>query len=156
MLSIVCASNVLADAIPAGCIARLEIGSLSLCQSAKGVRVAVQDLMLRALRLSQEGVRFKEWEMPVGQNCAIHLEATQLPAMLSFETVKDDGDYLARSATSTVQKPQGIHQLGLAEVARIEAQMLDVAQKPGFAHLKSPDASVKNNPALHPQSRQEN
>ncbi|WP_233410534.1 DUF885 domain-containing protein [Rugamonas violacea] len=233
-------------------------------------------LMLRNLRLNLEGARFKEWEMPVLQNSGIHIDAPQLVAALSFDSVKDYEDYLARlhqlprafkettlqmrkgvrdrlmppqflipkivrqcedlaamkpadspfaeplkrfpagipaaeqarlrgailaaiskevvptykqfarfvkteyqphgrrdvglwslpdgaarysyrakSSTTTEQTPEQIHQLGLAEVARIEGQMLGVAQQLGFTDLKSFNASLAANPALHPKSRQE-
>jgi uncharacterized protein (DUF885 family) len=233
-------------------------------------------LMLRNLRLNQEGARFKEWEMPVLQNSGIHIDAPQLVAALSFDSVKDYEDYLARlhqlprafeqttlqmrkgvrdrlmppqflipkiarqceelaamkpaaspfaapldkfpnsipaaeqarlrgailaaigkevapayrrfarfvkteyqphgrrdvglwslpdgaarysyrakSATTTEQTPEQIHQLGLAEVARIEAQMLAVARKLGYADLKRFNAALAADPALHPKSRQE-
>ncbi|PHV09332.1 DUF885 domain-containing protein [Janthinobacterium sp. BJB412] len=233
-------------------------------------------LMLRNLRLSLEGARFKEWEMPVLQNSGIHIDAPQLVAALSFDSVKDYEDYLARlhqlprafkettlqmrqgvrdglmppqflipkivrqcedlaamkpadspfaeplkrfpagipaaeqtrlrgailaaigkqvvptykqfarfvkteyqphgrrevglwslpdgaarysyrakSATTTEQTPEQIHQLGLAEVARIEARMLAVARQLGYTDLKSFNAALAANPALHPKSRQE-
>lgn len=60
----------------------------------------------------------------------------------------------AKSSTTTLQTPEQIHQLGLAEVKRIETQMLGVAQKLGFADLKSFNAAIEANPALHPSSRQ--
>ncbi|MFA9216476.1 MAG: DUF885 family protein [Sphingomonadaceae bacterium] len=233
------------------------------------------DLMLRSLRLNAEGARFKDWEMPVAQNSGVHIDTPQIVAMLSFDSVKDYEDYLARlhklprlfeqttqqmrkgmqdqlmppqflipkiakqcqelaamapaaspfaqpvqkfpasipaaeqarlrravlaairqdvlpaykkfarfvsteyqphgrrevgmwslpdgaarysykakAATTTEQTPEQIHQLGLAEVQRIEAQMLGVAQKLGFADLKSFNAALASNPALHPTSRQ--
>jgi uncharacterized protein (DUF885 family) len=55
-----------------------------------------KELMVRNLKLSLEGARFKEWEMPVLQNSGIHIDAPQLVAMLSFATVKDYEDYVAR------------------------------------------------------------
>ncbi len=235
-----------------------------------------KELMVRNLKLSIEGDRFKEWEMPVLQNSGIQIDAPQLVAMLSFVTVKDYEDYIARlkqlprlfnettiqmqngmrdhlmppkflipqivtqtntigaqkakdspfaepikkfpadfsaadkarlsaailgaidhdvlpaykkfgvfvktryqpmgrkevglwslpdggarysfrakQATTTEQTPEEIHQLGLAEVKRIEAEMLKVAQKLGFADLKTMNKAMEKNPALHPKSRQE-
>jgi uncharacterized protein (DUF885 family) len=55
-----------------------------------------QRLMVRNLRLALEGSRFKEWEMPVLQNAGIHLALPQLVSVLSFATLKDYQDYLAR------------------------------------------------------------
>jgi uncharacterized protein (DUF885 family) len=45
-----------------------------------------------------------------------------------------------------------LHQIGLDEVKRDEAEMLAIAQKLGFADLKSFRASLKTNPKLHPAS----
>ena len=70
-----------------------------------------------------------------------------------------DGDAryaaLVKSSTTLSLTPEQIHQIGLREVARIEGEMLGVAKKLGFSDLKSFDAAVKKNPALHPKSRQE-
>jgi uncharacterized protein (DUF885 family) len=63
--------------------------------------------------------------------------------------------YKAKSSTTTDMTPEEIHQLGLAEVARIEGQMLATAQKLGYQDLKSFNKAVADNPALHPTSRQE-
>lgn len=235
-----------------------------------------KDLMVRQLSVGVEGIRFKEWQMPVLQNSGIHLESAEMVAMLPFDTLKDYQDYLARlkalplafdqislqmrngvknqlmppqfllekiarqcediavlsldsspftlplkkfpesfsesekqnlsaairaavvqqvvpayqkfaafvandyaphgrqdvgiwslpdgaerykfrvkTSTTTDLDAEQIHQLGLREVARIEAQMLQTAQKLGFSDLKSINASVLVNPDLHPKSRQE-
>lgn len=235
-----------------------------------------QELMVRQLRLELEGARFKDWEMPVFQNTGIHLDAPQLVSQLSFETVKDYEDYLARLhqlprafdqtvalmrngmrdglmppafllpkiaqqcenlmavkredspflqplaklpasfsgadkarlkesilravseevlpayqafadfirqeyaakgraheglwslplgqeryahqvkvSTTTGLSPDQIHEIGLREVRRIEGQLLDTARKLGFRDLKSFHASLQNNPAVRPKSRQE-
>jgi uncharacterized protein (DUF885 family) len=55
-----------------------------------------QELMVRKLRIEVEEARFKDWEMPVLQISGPHLDLPQLVALLSFETVKDYDDYLAR------------------------------------------------------------
>jgi uncharacterized protein (DUF885 family) len=235
-----------------------------------------KELMVRNLKMSLEGARFKEWEMPVLQNSGIHIDAPQLVSMLSFATVKDYEDYVARlkqmprlfnettiqmqkgmqdqlmppqfliptiaeqtntiakqkakdspfaepikkfpadfsaadkarlskavlgaidhdvlpaykkfgafvktkyqpmgrkevglwslpdgaarytfrakQSTTTDQSPEEIHQLGLAEVARIENEMLKIAKKLGFADLKAMNKAMEQDPALHPKSRQE-
>ncbi len=51
--------------------------------------------------------------------------------------------------------PEEIHQLGLSEVARIEAEQLAIAKKLGFSNLKDFRASLKNNPKLIPTSREQ-
>lgn len=235
-----------------------------------------RDLMVRKLRQSNEGARFKNWEMPVLQNSGVHLDTPLVVSALAFDTVKDYEDYIARlhrlpkmfdqaivqmqkgihdhlmppkflipkiatqcadiaamkadaspftqplkkfpasfsaadkarlsaavltsverdvipsykklgvfvatkyapygrtevgmwslpdgaaryafnvkQSTTTNMTPEQIHQLGLSEVSRIEAQMLGVAQKLGFADLKSFKATLEGNPKLHPKSRQE-
>jgi uncharacterized protein (DUF885 family) len=63
--------------------------------------------------------------------------------------------YKAKSSTTTEMSPEEIHQLGLSEVARIEGQMLQTAQKLGYKDLKAFNKAVADNPALHPKSRQE-
>ncbi len=55
-----------------------------------------KDLMVRNLRQTLEAAKFREWEMPVNQMNGIHIDAPQLVTSLSFETVKDYDDYIAR------------------------------------------------------------
>ncbi|NVM77046.1 uncharacterized protein (DUF885 family) [Duganella sp. SG902] len=235
-----------------------------------------RELMVRQLRQSVEGARFKDWEMPLAQNSGVHLDTPQIVAALPFESVKDYEDYIKRlhalpklfdqtraqmengvkdklmppqflipkivkqcedvaamkpadspyaeplkrfpkefsaadkarlskevlaavkqdvapaykklavytktkylpygrkevgmwslpdggaryafkvkSSTTTDMTPEQIHQLGLAEVARIEGQMLDTAKKLGYSDLKTFNKAVADNPALHPKSRKE-
>ena len=234
------------------------------------------ELMLRQLRESAEGARFKDWEMPLAQNSGIHIDLPQIVSALPFETVKDYEDYIkrlrtlpklfddtraqmengvrdglmppkflipkivkqcetvaamkagaspfaeplkkfpkdfsaadkarlskeilaairkdvapsyrklasyvktqyqphgrkdvgmwslpegearyafkAQTSTTTDMSPEEIHQLGLAEVKRIEGQMLETAQKLGFKDLKTFNKALAANPATHPKSRQE-
>jgi uncharacterized protein (DUF885 family) len=63
--------------------------------------------------------------------------------------------FKAKSSTTTEMTPEQIHQLGLSEVARIEAQMLETAKKLGYSDLKTFNKAVSDNPALHPKSRQQ-
>jgi uncharacterized protein (DUF885 family) len=60
-----------------------------------------------------------------------------------------------REQTTTNMDPEAIHQLGLSEVARIEADELIIAKKLGFDDLKKFRASLKTNPKLIPTSRQQ-
>jgi uncharacterized protein (DUF885 family) len=53
-------------------------------------------LMVRDLQMNLEGARFKPWEMPVSQFGGLHIELPDLVTVLSFETVKDYDDYIAR------------------------------------------------------------
>jgi len=234
-----------------------------------------KDLMVRNLRNAVEDEKFKGWEMPVNQFSGIHIDFPQLISSLSFATVKDYDDFIARlkqlprlfdettiqmrkgmkdnlmppqilltqvaeqaeniaklrpeetpfaqplknfpkdfsdadkkritdslvaavrdSALPAYQKfltfvrndyapkgrkdiglwalpngderyrarvkrmttaemtPEEIHQLGLNEVARIETEETAIAKKLGFNDLASFRASLKNNPDLHPKSRE--
>jgi uncharacterized protein (DUF885 family) len=54
--------------------------------------------------------------------------------------------------TTTRMTPDEIHQLGLKEIARIEAEMTAIAKKEGFADLASFRASLKTNPKYIPTS----
>jgi uncharacterized protein (DUF885 family) len=54
--------------------------------------------------------------------------------------------------TTTHMKPDEIHQLGLREIARIQAEMTAIAKKEGFADLASFRASLKTNPKYIPTS----
>jgi uncharacterized protein (DUF885 family) len=63
--------------------------------------------------------------------------------------------FLVRRTTTTDLTPSEIHQIGLEQVQKDEAEMLTIAKKLGFQDLKSFRASLKNNPKLHPASRQQ-
>jgi uncharacterized protein (DUF885 family) len=235
-----------------------------------------KQLMIHDLRIDLEGSRFKPWEMPVDQQSGPHVDMPQLVNVLSFETVKDYEDYIARLrqlpryfdqtviqmrkgmadglmpprillekvapeadavssvppekspyavpfdkfpdaipeadrkrlreaglaairdsvnpayvkfaafvrdeyapkgrpepgvwslpdgdaryafrvkySTTTNLSPEEIHQIGLAQVKEIEGRMLEVAKQLGFKDLKAFNASLKDNPKLHPHSRKE-
>lgn len=62
----------------------------------KPQEVLSRDLMIRDLTDAQEGAHFKEWEMPVNQFSGFHTDMVQLVSSLSFDTVKDYDDYIAR------------------------------------------------------------
>jgi uncharacterized protein (DUF885 family) len=70
-----------------------------------------------------------------------------------------DGDarysFAVKDSTTTDLTPEQIHRIGLQEVARDQAAMLKVVQRLGYSDLKSFNAAVATNPALHPKSRQE-
>jgi uncharacterized protein (DUF885 family) len=234
-----------------------------------------KELMVRNLRNSIEDEKFKGWEMPVNQFSGIHIDFPQLISSLSFATVKDYDDFVARlkqlprvfdenviqmrkgmkdnlmppqillmqvaeqaeniaklkpedtpfaeplknfpkdfseadkkrisdallaavrdsalpayqkflafvrneyapkgrkdigiwslpngderyrvavkRMTTTDMTPEQVHQLGLSEVARIEAEETAIAKKLGFSDLASFRASLKSNADIHPKSRQ--
>jgi len=53
-------------------------------------------LMARDLKMDLEAAKFKPWEMPVSQFGGVHIELPDLVSVLSFESVKDYEDYVAR------------------------------------------------------------
>jgi uncharacterized protein (DUF885 family) len=76
-----------------------------------------RDLMVRDLKMGLEGARFKPWEMPVNQQEGLHIDAPQLVSILSFESVKDYEDYIARLKLLPIAFDQTITQMrkGMAE-----------------------------------------
>jgi uncharacterized protein (DUF885 family) len=63
--------------------------------------------------------------------------------------------FRVRQSTTTTLSPDEIHWLGLAEVARVEAEMSKIARQLGYADAKSLDAALAIDPAHHGRSRQE-
>jgi uncharacterized protein (DUF885 family) len=57
--------------------------------------------------------------------------------------------------TTTHMTPDEIHQLGLREIERIQAEMAVIAKREGFADLASFRASLKTNPKYIPASAQQ-
>jgi uncharacterized protein (DUF885 family) len=60
-----------------------------------------------------------------------------------------------RRNTTTSMTPEEIHQLGMREVARDEADMLVIAKQLGFDSLAALNASIDANPELHAKSREQ-
>ena len=69
-----------------------------------------------------------------------------------------DGDayyaFRIRQSTTLNNTAAEIHQIGLDEVKRDETEMLAIANKLGFADLKSFNAALKANPKEHPASKE--
>ena len=55
-----------------------------------------RDLMIRNLRDNLEAAKFRDWEMPVTQFGGLHIDLPHMVTTLSFATVKDYDDYVAR------------------------------------------------------------
>jgi uncharacterized protein (DUF885 family) len=70
-----------------------------------------------------------------------------------------DGDaryqFDVQHMTTTSLQPEQIHQMGLKQVADIEAQMLAIAKQQGFADIKSFNAHIRQDPKLHGTSGQQ-
>ena len=63
-------------------------------------------------------------------------------------------DIRSRTTISTLT-PEQIHEIGLHEINRIEAEMLVIARREGFADLASYRASLKTDPRLRPTSAEQ-
>ena len=93
--------------------------------------------------------------LPAYQRFARFLEVTYIPACrtdIGLSALPNGDSYyqfLIRSATTTSLTAAQIHQIGLDEVKKDEAQMLEIAQKLGFQDLASFRVSLKANPKLH-------
>ncbi|QNI38245.1 DUF885 domain-containing protein [Edaphobacter albus] len=69
-----------------------------------------------------------------------------------------DGDayyaFRVRQSTTMDKSPEEIHEIGLEQVKRDEAEMLVIVKKLGFQDIKSFSAAMKTNPKLHPTSKE--
>jgi uncharacterized protein (DUF885 family) len=98
--------------------------------------------------------------LPAYKRFARFLEGSYIPAGRSEPGVSALADgtkyyqFLIRQSTTTDLSPEKIHQMGLDEVKRDEAEMLAIAQKLGFKDLKTFRASLKDNPKLKAASGQ--
>jgi len=96
--------------------------------------------------------------LPAYQRFARFLEVTYIPAGRDDPGIwaLPDGakyyQFLIRRTTTTDLTADQIHQVGLDEVKKDEAEMLAIAQKLGFQDLKTFQASLKDNPRMHPTS----
>ena len=63
--------------------------------------------------------------------------------------------FMVKRSTTTDKTPEQIHQIGLQQVAEIEAQESQIAKNLGFKDLKTFAASVKTNPKLFATSREQ-
>ncbi len=99
--------------------------------------------------------------IPAYKTFATFLRTEYAPAgrtTLSITSLPDGekryrNDIYAR--TTTHMTPDEIHQLGLREIDRIQAEMIAIAKKEGFADLASFRASLKTNPKYVPTSAEQ-
>lgn len=125
-------------------------------QFPKNISKAEQERLSReVLQAIDQNVR------PAYQKLGTFIQKDYLPHGRQHEGIWSlpNGDELYRfyveNNTTTSESPENIHQLGLKEVARIEAEMLKIAKAQGFNDLKSFQQSLKTNPAVFPKSREE-
>ena len=96
--------------------------------------------------------------LPAYQRFGRFMEVSYIPAGRAepgISALPDGAKYyqfLIHRTTSTNLTAEQIHQIGLDEVKKDEAEMLAIAKKLGFQDLKSFNASLKTNPKLHPTS----
>ena len=96
--------------------------------------------------------------LPMYQRFAKFLTAAYIPDCRKDPGVwaLPEGDayyaFAVRRSTTLDKTPAEIHQIGLDEVKRDEAEMLAIAKKMGYADLKSFGAAIKADPKLHPAS----
>ncbi|MDC5151506.1 DUF885 domain-containing protein [Acinetobacter baumannii] len=140
-------------ATPAG---KDSVYASPLKQFPKNISKAEQERLSREiLQAIDQNVR------PAYQKLGTFIQKDYLPYGRQHEGIWSlpNGDELYRfyveNNTTTSESPENIHQLGLKEVARIEAEMLKIAKAQGFNDLKSFQQSLKTNPAVFPKSREE-
>ena len=96
--------------------------------------------------------------LPAYIRFARFLEVSYIPAGRAQPGIGDLGDgaryyqFLIKRTTTTKLTATEIHQIGLDEVAKDEAQLLAIAQKLDFKDLVSFRASLKTNPKMRPPS----
>ncbi len=97
--------------------------------------------------------------LPAYQRFARFMEVSYVPAGREEPGIAalPDGakyyEFSIRRTTTTDLTAEQIHQIGLDEVKKDEADMLAIAQKLGFQDLKSFRASLKSNPKMKATSR---
>ena len=98
-----------------------------------------QQLMVRDLKITLEGAKFKNWEMPVNQFDGVHIFLPQLVNVLSFVSVKDYQDYISRLHKMPVMFDQTIVQMrkGMADGFMPPRLVLEqvVTQASGIAQM---------------------
>ena len=95
---------------------------------------------------------------PAYQRFAKFLQGVYIPAGRADPGLWSlpDGDayyaFLVKQTTTTDLTPAQIHQIGLDEVAKDEADILAIAKKLGYGSIADLRVAVKANPKLHPSS----
>ncbi len=99
--------------------------------------------------------------LPAYARFANFMRVTEIPAARKDPGVwaSKDGDayyaYCVRRSTTMDKTPTEIHQIGLDEVKRDEAEMLAIVRKLGYADVKSFGAAMARDPKQHPTSRED-
>jgi uncharacterized protein (DUF885 family) len=99
-----------------------------------------QSLLIRSIKTSLAGTRFKDWEMPATQMWGPHLEYAGLAKEMPFNTVRDYQNYLSRLQKLPAVLNQAIANMrqGMQDglmpprylLAKVAEEAQDVASKP--------------------------
>lgn len=122
-----------------------------------------RELLLRHFAQDQDEAEFKAWEMPVNQMGGIHTTYAQLVAELSFQSIKDYDDWIARlhAIPMAFEQVTANMEIGMADhrvppkylLAKALEQVKQLAtQKPEDSPLATP---LKNFPAAIPSAERE-
>jgi len=122
-----------------------------------------QQLLERRLEMDQQAAEFKEWEMPVTQMDGIYSTYPELVAELSFTTVKDYDDWIARLHAIPEAFAQVTHnmEIGMEDKRVPPRDLLEkaLAQVSVLAHQKPEDSPLalplKKFPASVPAADQQ-
>jgi len=122
-----------------------------------------QDLLIREFEMDQGAAEFKEWEMPIDQMGGIYRDYPDLAAELSFTTVKDYDDWIARLHALPTAFRQVTENMSIGmEDGRVPPKYLlqkALEQVSELANQKPEDSPLalplKNFPASIPAAEQE-
>lgn len=98
--------------------------------------------------------------LPAYVRFAKFLKVVEIPAGRTDPGVwaSKDGDayyaFCVRRSTTMDKSPAEIHQIGLDEVKRDEAEMLAIVKKLGYADIKTFSAAMAKDPKQHPASKE--
>jgi uncharacterized protein (DUF885 family) len=111
-------------------------------------------------RITQEMLQAIQQEiLPAYARFARYLKAVEIPAGRKDPgvwAIKDGDAYYAfcvKRSTTLDKTPAEIHQIGLDEVKRDEAEMLAIVKKLGYPDIKSFGAAMAKDPKQHPASK---
>ena len=113
-------------------------------------------------RITQETLAaIQDDVLPAYVRFAKFMQAVEIPAGRKDPGIwaTKDGDayyaFCVRRSTTMDKTPAEIHQIGLDEVKRDEAEMLAIVKKLGYPDIKSFGAAMAKDPKQHPTSKEE-
>jgi uncharacterized protein (DUF885 family) len=113
-------------------------------------------------RITQETLEAIQQDvLPAYARFARYMKAVEIPAGRKDPGVwaTKDGDayyaFCVKRSTTLDKTPAEIHQIGLDEVKRDEAEMLAIVKKLGYPDIKSFGAAMAKDPKQHPASKED-